>query len=110
MHTVVRRYDNATQLFDELSSREQDVREVIMGSPGFVSYLLVRTDNGGMSITTCQDKAGTDESSRRAADWIKQNLPNLSGATPTITEGEVMFRFVDRAAAQAVLAQQQAAV
>jgi hypothetical protein len=110
MHTVVRRYDNATQLFDELRNREQDVREVIMGSPGFVSYLLVRTDNGGMSITTCQDKAGTDESSRRAAEWIKQNLPNISGATPMITEGEVMFRFVDRAAAQAVLTEHQAAV
>src|SRR5258707_9677767 len=107
MHTVVRRYDNATLLFDDLRSREQDVREVIMGSPGFVSYLLVRTDNGGMSITTCHDKAGTDESSRRAAEWIKQNLPNISGATPMITEGEVMFRFVDRAAAQAVLTEHQ---
>jgi hypothetical protein len=110
MHTVLRRYQNANQLFDALSSREQDVREVIMGSPGFVSYLLVRTDDGGMSITTCQDKAGTDESSRRAADWIKQNLPNIGAAVPTITEGEVMFRFVDRAAAQAVLAEQQAVV
>src|SRR4051794_28361252 len=110
MHTVVRRYENATQLFNELSSREQDVREVIMGSPGFVSYLLVRSDNGGMSITTCEDKAGTDESSRRAADWIKQNLPGISAAKPILTEGDVLFRFVDRAAAQAVLAQHQAAV
>ena len=27
-----------------------------------------------MTVTICQDKAGTDESSRRAADWVKENV------------------------------------
>jgi len=27
-----------------------------------------------MTVTVCQDKTGTDESSRRAAEWVKENV------------------------------------
>jgi hypothetical protein len=39
---------------------------------GFVGYLLMRTSEGGISITVCQDKAGTDESVNIARDWASQ--------------------------------------
>jgi hypothetical protein len=52
-----------------------------------VAYYLVRSADGGASITVCQDQAGTAESSKRAADWVRQNLPNVTGTTPEITEG-----------------------
>ena len=69
MYAVVRVYKGANALFDELARREQDVRSVISGVPGFSAYYLVRApDGGGASITICQDQAGTSESSRRAAD------------------------------------------
>jgi hypothetical protein len=93
VYAVVRRYKGATALFDELSHREQDVRDVIQGTPGFVAYYLVRSGDGGASITVCQHQSGTSESSRRAADWIRQNVPNLAGDPPEIAEGEVMFHF-----------------
>ncbi|MDQ3810840.1 MAG: hypothetical protein M3336_11165 [Chloroflexota bacterium] len=93
MYAVVRRYKGATALFDELARREQDVRDVIMGAPGVVAYYLVRSQDGGVTITVCQDQNGTAESSRRAADWIRQNLPNTAGGTPEVTEGEVLFNF-----------------
>jgi hypothetical protein len=93
MYAVVRRYKGANALFEELTRREQDVKEVIGGTPGFVAYYLVRSTDGGASITVCQDQAGTAESSKRAADWIRENLPNIAGATPEMTEGEVLFNF-----------------
>jgi hypothetical protein len=40
----------------------------------------------------CQDKAGTDESSRRAADWVRENVGSPVGA-PSITEGEASLEF-----------------
>ena len=43
-------------------------------------------------MTVCADKAGTDESSRRAADWVKENV----GATanpPAVTEGDTVLQF-----------------
>jgi hypothetical protein len=93
MYAVVRRYSGASALFDELARREQDVRDVIQGVSGFVAYYLVRSGDGGASITVCQDQAGTSESTRRAAEWIRQNLPNTAGGTPEVTEGEVVFNF-----------------
>ena len=93
MYAVIRRYESAPALFDELVRREQDVRDVILGVPGFVAYYLVRSGDGGASITICQDQAGTAESSRRARDWIVENLPDVTGTAPELTEGEVLFNF-----------------
>lgn len=94
MHVVVRSYSaGASDLFDALEQRESEVRELIGGVPGFVSYVaFLGGDGGGMTVTVCEDKAGTDESSRRAAEWVKENLSGSVGA-PTITEGDTSLQF-----------------
>jgi hypothetical protein len=94
MHAVVRSYSGqgAAELFDLLGEREDDVKALLTGVPGFISYAAVRSGGGGLTVTVCDDKAGTDESSRRAAEWVKENL----GATtdpPTITEGDAVLQF-----------------
>ena len=94
MYAVVRTYSGqgAPELLDLLGQREEDVKALISGVPGFVSYVAVRSGDGGVTVTVCQDKAGTDESSRRAADWVKENV----GATtdpPAITEGDTVLHF-----------------
>jgi len=94
MYAVVRTYSGqgASELFDLLGQREADVKELISGVPGFVTYAALRSGDGGVTVTVCQDKAGTDESSRRAADWVKENV----GATadpPAITEGDTVLQF-----------------
>src|ERR671937_1686456 len=91
MYAVVRTYSGqgAAELFDLLGQREDDVKALISGVPGFVSYAAVRSGEGGVTVTVCEDKAGTDESSRRAAEWVKENV----GATadpPVITEGSTV--------------------
>ena len=68
------------------------MKALLTGVPGFVNYAAVRSGDGGVTVTVCQDKAGTDESSRRAADWVKENV----GATtdpPSITEGDTVLHF-----------------
>ena len=55
-------------LFDALAKSEDDVKALISTVPGFTSYAAFRNDSGGQTVTVCQDKAGTDESSRRAAE------------------------------------------
>jgi hypothetical protein len=95
MHAVVRTWSGqgASELFDLLSQREDEVRELITGVPGFVSYAAVRTgDGGGVTVTICEDKAGTDESSRRAADWVKENVSGTADP-PTISEGDTILQF-----------------
>ena len=92
MYAVVRNYSGASQLFDELESKKDDVERVIRGVPGLVSYTLFRTTDGGVSVTVCQDKAGTDESIRVAANWVKENVPTtVNPPTPVISEGNTIF-------------------
>src|SRR6476620_10663639 len=94
VHTVVRTYSGqgASELFDLLGQREADVKALIGGVPGFVTYAAVRGGDGGVTMTVCEDRAGADESSRRAADWVKENL-SAPGGPPVITQGETVLQF-----------------
>jgi hypothetical protein len=94
MYVVVRSYSEqgASALFDLLGEREEDVKTLIGGVPGFVSYAAFRSGDGGMTVTICQDKSGTDESSRRAAEWVKENV-NTTVDLPAITEGSTVLQF-----------------
>ena len=94
MHAVVRSYSEpvASKLFDLLEQRKEDVKSLISGVPGFISYTAVRSGEGGVTVTVCQDKAGTDESSRRAAEWVKANL-STTGSPPEISEGSAVLHF-----------------
>ena len=56
------------ELFDLLETRKSDVESLIRTVKGFVGYSLIRTGEGGVSVTVCQDKAGADESVQRARD------------------------------------------
>lgn len=89
MHTVIRSYSGsgASALFDLLEASKQEVEGLIRSVTGFVSYSLVRTADGGVSVTVCQDKAGTDESLQLARDWIQQHGSDLNVSPPAVTEG-----------------------
>src|SRR6476661_631736 len=94
MYAVVRTYSGqgASELFDLLGQREEDVKALISGVPGFVNYAAVRSGDGGVTVTVCEDKAGCDESSRRAAEWVKENVSTTADA-PTVTEGDTVLQF-----------------
>ena len=94
MYVVVRSYSGqgASELFDLLGQREEDGKELISGVPGVVRYAAFRSDDGGMTVTICEDKAGTDESSKRAAGWVKDNVTGTVDP-PTITEGDTVLEF-----------------
>lgn len=94
MYVVVRAYSGqgASELFDLLGQRQEDVANLIGGVPGFVSYTAVRSGDGGVTVTVCQDKTGTDESSRRAAEWVKDNV-GVTVDPPVITEGSTVLQF-----------------
>jgi hypothetical protein len=94
MHVVTRSYSGqgASALFDALVEREDDVTALISTVPGFTSYAAFRSDGGGQTVTVCQDKAGTDESSRRAAEWVKENV-GVTVDSPTVVEGSTVLHF-----------------
>ena len=94
MHVVIRSYsgEGASGVFDLIEQREAEVKDLITGVPGFVSYVAVRNGGGGTTVTVCEDKAGTDESSKRAAEFVKENGSG-SISPPEITEGDASLQF-----------------
>jgi len=94
MHAVVRNYSGsgAKELFDMLEERKGEVESIIRSVTGFVGYTLIRTDNGGVTVTVCQNKAGTDESLQVARDWIQKNASDLDTSPPAVSEGSVVLQ------------------
>jgi hypothetical protein len=93
MYTVVRSYfgKGAKELFDVLEKNKADVEKTIRSVKGFVSYSLVRSEDGGFSVTVCEDQAGTDESLEKARDWIAKNATGTGVAAPKVSEGSNVF-------------------
>jgi hypothetical protein len=93
MYAVVRDYSGpgSRELFDTIERRTEEVERIIRSVPGFVSYSLVRSGEGGLSVTVCLDKAGCDESNRRAREWVQQNAP-LAVTPPRVSEGNVVLQ------------------
>jgi len=93
MHAVVRSYSGsgAKEKFDLIEQRKAKVEKIIRSVTGFVAYSLIRTDDGGVTVTVCQDKAGTDKSIQLARDWIRENASDLSTSPPAISEGSVIL-------------------
>ena len=94
MYAVVRRYTSGGQLADALVQRRQEVEQILTGVPGFRAYYALRSGDGTVAtVTVCDDQAGTQESTRRAADWVRQNMAGASISPPEVTEGETFLNF-----------------
>jgi hypothetical protein len=91
MQVVIRKYSGkgAKELFDALEKHATELHPIMRSVKGFVSYTLARSDSGGFSVTVCQDKAGIDESSQKAKDWIAKNAANIGAAAPEVSTGNV---------------------
>ena len=89
MYTIVRSYfgKGAKELFDAAEKNKVDVEKLMRSVKGLVSYTLVRSEDGGFSVTVCNDKAGCDETVEKARDWIAKNAAGTGVAAPKVSEG-----------------------
>jgi len=78
-------------LFDLLEARKADAESQLRKVKGFAGYTLMRTADGGISLTVCETKAGTDESLAVAREWIKKNASEIKADPPTVAEGGVIL-------------------
>ena len=91
MYATIRWYGGNPELAGQLAARAEDVKALISDVAGFQAYYLVHVAGGTVSITVCDDQAGTDESNRVAAAWLKENMPDVSVAPPAVSSGEVVL-------------------
>jgi heme-degrading monooxygenase HmoA len=93
MHVVVRHYKGSSKLIDELEERRGDVEKLIRDVPGFVNYYLVRSADGGASISVFETPEGTAESNKRAAAYLEENLDGIAAGPPEIIDGQSVINF-----------------
>jgi hypothetical protein len=94
MHATVRRYEGVDQSRTEELTKKVDETLLprLSNLPGFEGYYLIEAGNGVMSsIGLFDTSAHADESTRVAANWVREEkletaLPN----PPKITDGEVI--------------------
>jgi len=92
-HAVVRIY-NSGPVLDV--AREQGTRivDVMRDVAGLQLYSISgdAASATSVTITVCDDKAGTDESLKRAAALVKELLPDANVAPPRVLSGELVVR------------------
>jgi hypothetical protein len=93
MYAVVRRYRFDPKHSEEINSRIRDVFvHLLRKSPDFEAYYWLDTGEGeGASVSVFRNKAGAEESTRMAADFVEQHLASFMGK-PEIIQGEVHAR------------------
>jgi len=95
LYATVRRYEGVTDPAEAGRRVKEGFVPLVSQIPGFVAYYWVNAGGGVMvSTSVFQDQAHEEESNRRAADWVRQNLAALLPNPPSITAGEVVAHAV----------------
>ena len=92
MYVTVRRYVTDSKSVNEVLKRvKAEFVPIISKVPGFVSYAVLDAGNGTItSISTFESKSGADESTRRAAEWVK-TISSLLPNPPQVTAGDIII-------------------
>lgn len=95
MYATIRRYTPKGKLdrksLDDFKHRIEDVfLPVNQEIRGFHSYYVVNAGKEIVSISVFEDKTGASESTRRAAQFVKQDPMKDIWGSPEILEGELL--------------------
>lgn len=91
MYMAIRSYKYKAGAFDQINTSVQGgFVPIVSKAPGFIAYHLVNTGSGTLStVSLFENQAGAEESTRMAAEWVKENLASLLESPPEIKAGEV---------------------
>jgi hypothetical protein len=91
MYATIRRYEGVSNPTEAAQRVNEGFVPLISQIPGFVAYYWVDAGSGVMiSTSVFQDQASAEESNRRAADYVRQNLVSVLPNPPQVTAGEVV--------------------
>ncbi|MFI8101187.1 hypothetical protein [Streptomyces sp. NPDC086023] len=90
MYAVVRRYEGVTDPAETGRRVAEGFVPVLRQVTGFVAYYFIDAGGGVMvSTSVYEDRAGAEESVRRAAEFVRDNIASLLPNPPQVTAGEV---------------------
>jgi hypothetical protein len=109
MHGVLRHYTVDPKNVNEIVRRvTAEGLTFLKAIPGFVSWGLMDTGHGHMvTYSAYEAKTGAEESTKKAAAWIKENIASLVPSPPRVIEGEIRLREVKESAKYGVIRRYQ---
>ncbi|WUH89289.1 hypothetical protein OG900_03455 [Streptomyces sp. NBC_00433] len=91
MYAAVRRYEGVADPAEVARFVEEGFLPIVRQVPGFVAfYWLDAGDGVVLSTSVFQDRAGAEESTLRASNFIRDSLGSHLPQPPQITAGEVV--------------------
>jgi hypothetical protein len=79
MYATVRWYEGVTDPNEAGREVEEGFMPIISEVPGFVAYYWVDAGDGVMiSMSVYEDQSGSEESTRRAADYVQEHMGLLT--------------------------------
>jgi hypothetical protein len=92
MHVAMRQYQVDPGSVDEIiRGVNEGLLPTIKDVYGFQAYYAVDAGGGRIaSVSVFEDRAGAQESTRLAADYIRQNMASLFPNPPEVLQGEVV--------------------
>lgn len=92
MHAAVRMY-RVTDIDALVAKVESEFADQVKEIDGFVGYYVIDGDDGtAASVTVGETAAAVAESTKRAADWLRESAADLVEGSPEVTVGEVRVR------------------
>ena len=92
MHAVIRKYVASPEVLAEARPKLAHLEQTMRGTPGFLAYYFLSTDDGIATITVTEDETGTSESMERAARWVQENLQTRATlGPPEVTTGQALI-------------------
>jgi hypothetical protein len=90
MYATIRRYKIRSEQVGEVTRKiTEDFLPLISAVPGFVSYDVVVEGDRMWTVSVFETEDGATESTRRAKDYVRQNLASVLPTPPETAQGEV---------------------
>jgi hypothetical protein len=96
MHAIIRTYSGkgAVELFALLAKNKAEIEGEFRKINGFMSYSLIKTEDGGISITVGKTKGVLSKSTALARNWLAKNATGIKFKPPKSVEGNALIHAV----------------
>ena len=93
MHTVVRTYsgNGAAETIDLIIAKKRDVKKIMHAVKGFVDYSVVKTEDGGFTVTVSKNEKASEAITAAAREWVLANASHLKAKAPKVMGGKVVL-------------------
>jgi hypothetical protein len=98
MHTVIRSYSGsgAGEVIDFIIASKSDVKKMMHSVKGFVSYSVVKTEDGGFTVTVTKTEKAADAITAAAREWVLSNAKHIKAKAPKIVGGKVSLSISEK--------------